>query len=121
MGFRRSFRILCTIFFVLSGCSRSTATAVIEPASLAAATQGQSYSQKLTVKADTPAFLLQITDGTLPAGLTLDEDPESETFGLISGVPTESGRFSVTVYAACLGTSVSGAEGIISYELLVNR
>ncbi|MBR0035781.1 MAG: putative Ig domain-containing protein, partial [Synergistaceae bacterium] len=54
-------------------------------------TTGKAYSLDITVSGTAP-FRWRITSGKLPGGLTL-----GETTGRISGTPTESGSFTVTI------------------------
>ena len=56
-----------------------------------------------------------ITNGTLPAGLTLSED------GLISGTPTASGTFNVTVSASVADNSANSATAKVTLNLVTER
>jgi uncharacterized repeat protein (TIGR01451 family) len=53
---------------------------------------GVAYSRQLTVTNGTAPFVWSISSGSLPAGMTL-----AASTGLLSGTPTESGSFPVTV------------------------
>ena len=65
----------------------------ISPASLPNATQGANYKQVLTAPICAIApFSYQVTSGTLPPGLTLNEFT-----GTISGIPTTQGVFNFVV------------------------
>lgn len=67
-------------------------TPVISTAALTSGTVGSAYSQTLTETGGTAAFTWLITGGALPAGLSL-----AGSTGIISGTPTASGTFSVTI------------------------
>lgn len=56
-----------------------------------AAQNGIAYTFQFTADGGTAPYTFEITSGDLPDGLTMDGD------GLISGTPTESGSFSITV------------------------
>ena len=59
---------------------------------LPSATTGLPYSQTLTVTGGTPPYLLSITTGGLPAGLSFNAGTST-----ISGTPTQGGAFTFTV------------------------
>ncbi len=82
----------------------------ITPANLTAATVGMSYSQQLSQTGGVGSVGWTISSGSLPVGMTLSGA------GLISGTPTMTGNFSVTVRA----TDSGGCYGEISYMLTVN-
>ena len=60
--------------------------------SLASAIQGQTYSAALTATSGEPLYSWSVSSGALPPGLGL-----SATSGVVSGIPTTSGRFAFTV------------------------
>ena len=64
---------------------------VITSSTLAAATEGTSYTQTLTASGGTLPYMWSITSGSLPAGLALSSG------GVISGTPTASGTYKITV------------------------
>ena len=61
------------------------------PCPLPGAKVGELYSIQLQASGGTPPYTFTITGGALPDGLTLDPD------GTISGTPTVSGPFSITI------------------------
>lgn len=65
----------------------------LDPATLANATVGSAYSQALTARGGTAPYSYAVTDGALPAGVTLG------TNGTLSGTPTAGGSYSFTVTA----------------------
>jgi hypothetical protein len=73
----------------------------IATSSLAAAAEGTSYSQTLRATGGTPGYLWSITNGNLPAGMSL-----AAGSGLISGTPTTSGTFTFTVTVSDSGNPV---------------
>jgi hypothetical protein len=77
-----------TIDFGIRGCP----TITVAPASLAAATQYQSYNQTLTASGAPGPFTWTITNGVLPPGLTLA--PATSTTATISGTPTAAANIS---------------------------
>jgi hypothetical protein len=66
-------------------------TLTITSSTLAAATVGTDYTQTLTASGGTLPYAWSITSGNLPAGLTLSSG------GVISGTPTASGTYRITV------------------------
>lgn len=69
------------------------------------------YSQTLVPAGGTAPYSFAITDGDLPAGLTLDEET-----GVLSGEPTESGTFTFDVTV----TDADGTEVTETLELAIN-
>jgi hypothetical protein len=86
-------------------------TIIIAPATLPAGTGGVAYSQMLTSSGGTPPYSYSGTG--FPNGINLSSS------GVISGTPTASGNFSVTVGA---GDSSSDGPfyGTIAYNLVIN-
>jgi hypothetical protein len=66
-------------------------TLTITSSTLAAATVGTAYNQTLAATGGTLPYTWSISSGSLPAGLTLT------TSGVISGMPTAAGTYSITV------------------------
>jgi hypothetical protein len=92
---------------------------VFAPAELPEAQAGQAYSATITVSENvTPVGGMSVDSRALPAGLefTFDETARAAT---LSGTPTETGTFKITVSAWCYGTNVSGQTGEREYELVV--
>ncbi|MBB3455021.1 hypothetical protein FHT86_003320 [Rhizobium sp. BK313] len=73
----------------------------IAPATLPAATVAAAYSQTITSSGGTSPYSYAVTAGALPNGLTLSAG------GVLSGTPTVSGTFNVTITA----TDSSGGSG----------
>lgn len=82
----------------------------INTQSLPAATQNSPYSQPLTAGSGNGALTWTVTDGSLPAGLSLNP-----ATGVIEGVPSATGSFPFTVKVADPAT-----DAIQSYSLVVN-
>lgn len=74
--------------------------------SLPIAVMGSNYTQQLLAAGGTSPYTWSVTGGTLPAGLSLNAGN-----GVISGAPSVSGNFSVTVTATDLGGS-SGSRAL---------
>uniref|UniRef100_UPI00292DD1E0 putative Ig domain-containing protein n=1 Tax=Pedobacter nototheniae TaxID=2488994 RepID=UPI00292DD1E0 len=68
-------------------------TITIAPATLASATMGSAYNQTVSASGGTAPYTYTIVAGSLPAGLTLN------SAGLLSGTPTVSGNFPITIKA----------------------
>ncbi len=77
----------------------------LSPASLPAAVKGQAYDQALTPSAGVSPFTFDLTGGALPDGITLSSD------GVVSGTPSVSGSFNLTVTV----TDANGCTGTGSY------
>ena len=92
---------------------------VFSPTELPEAQVSQVYSATITVSENvTPVGGMSVDISALPAGLefTFDETARAAT---ISGTPTETGTFKITVSAWCFGTNVSGQTGEHEYQLVV--
>jgi len=85
-------------------------TITVSPATLPAGTAGTAYSQTFTQTSGIGSITWALT-GTLPTGLTFD--PATAT---LSGTPTQTGSFSITVTA----TDANGCVGTRTYTLVIN-
>jgi hypothetical protein len=89
------------------------------PDALPDAQLGLPYEVKIAIGDNaTPAGEFSISEGTLPAGLSL-EKVEGEDAVRISGTPQQAGTFKFKVYVWCYGTNVSGQTGEKEYTLAV--
>ncbi len=89
-------------------------TIAIAPTTLPAATVAAAYNQTITASGGTSPYSYAITAGTLPAGLTLSSG------GVLSGTPTASGTFNVTITATDGSTGAGPFTGSSAYSLAVN-
>jgi len=89
--------------------SVGTASLTLLPSSLPAATQGTPYSQTITAVGGTAPYTFSVSQGPLPAGLTLS------SAGVLSGTPTASGSFGFILQA----TDVNGNTGFRTYSLVI--
>ncbi len=83
----------------------------VTTSSLPAATVGNFYSRTLTASGGVGPYIWNISNGALPAGLSLDS-----ASGTISGTPTVSGKSSFTVRV----TDKSGVTAVRSLSLTVS-
>lgn len=79
---------------------------------LANGRQGVAYAETLFASGGTGPYTFTLTDGALPAGVTLRAD------GFISGTPTQSGTFNFTVQVADSSPGSGLAEGGGLVELI---
>jgi hypothetical protein len=77
---------------------------VITPASLGDMTVGVPFTVSMSAAGGTAPYTFAVTDGALPAGLTLDED------GNITGTPSASGAYDVTITVTDSGLSPAAAS-----------
>jgi uncharacterized protein (TIGR03437 family) len=82
----------------------------ITPASLPTGTIGAVYNQTLTASGGAAPHSFMLSAGTLPNGLTLSSG------GALSGTPTQSGSFNLTVKA----TDANGCTGTRAYTLVIS-
>lgn len=88
-------------------------TLTITPATLPAAQMGIAYSRTVTASGGIAPYRFAVTAGALPGGLALNP-----TSGLISGTPTASGTFNVTITATD-STAGTAGSGSIAYAFAV--
>jgi hypothetical protein len=88
------------------GCNPVT----VDPASIAAGTAGTPYSQAFTQSGGAGTITWSLT-GALPNGVTFNT-----ATGVLSGTPTQTGNFPITVTA----TDANGCLGSRGYTLVVN-
>ena len=92
---------------------------VFAPAELPEAQVGKAYAASISISGNvTPVGSMSVDSSTLPTGLEFSFD-ETTRAATISGTPTVSGTFKITVSAWCYGTNVSGQTGEHEYELVV--
>jgi hypothetical protein len=90
-----------------------------QPAVLPDAQLNAPYEAQITISDNaTPVIDFTVSDGALPAGLTLQK-VEGQDVARIFGSPTESGTFKFTVFVYCYGTNVSGQVGDQQYSVTV--
>jgi hypothetical protein len=75
----------------LSGYMGALSQLAVSTTTLPGGTTGQQYSAQLAATGGEPPYSWTITSGTLPAGLTMT------SAGLISGIPTATGTFPISV------------------------
>jgi hypothetical protein len=83
----------------------------VNPANIPSGTTGSPYSQTFTQSGGSGTVTWSLS-GTLPTGMSFDT-----TTGVLSGTPTQTGTFSITVTA----TDGNGCPGGRPYTLVVNR
>ncbi|HET6896991.1 MAG TPA: putative Ig domain-containing protein, partial [Vicinamibacteria bacterium] len=86
------------------------ATVTVNPATVPNGTAGSPYSQTFTQSGGVGTITWSLT-GTLPTGLSFDT-----ATGVLSGTPTQTGSFPITVTA----TDVNGCFGRRAYTLVVD-
>jgi uncharacterized protein (TIGR03437 family) len=82
----------------------------INPSALPAGLVGVAYNQTFTQTGGAGNVTFSLSAGTLPTGLTLS------SAGALSGTPTQSGNFNITVKA----TDANGCMGTRDYTLVIN-
>ncbi|MES2835159.1 MAG: IPT/TIG domain-containing protein [Pseudomonadota bacterium] len=92
----------------------AAATVVVTPTSLPAASRGFAYSQSFSATGGTGPYTFSLQSGPLPAGVTLSAT------GVLSGTPTVTGSFPITVRATDSSTGTGPYFGDVSLTLVVN-
>jgi large repetitive protein len=94
---------------IYSASSPSSSTLTISPTGLSNAIVGTYYSQRLAATDGSGSYTFTVSDGSLPAGLSLS------TAGVISGTPTTASTYSFTVKA----TDEASRTGTKTYSIAV--
>jgi hypothetical protein len=111
--------VFASISCIFPGPATEPAPLKIDPDSLLDAQTGVAYEAEIRVSQNiTPVYIIYISSGALPAGLTLTY-VERKDVATITGIPTESGTFTFTISVHCLGTMRNGQVGEKEYTLLV--
>jgi hypothetical protein len=101
----------CTATASTSVISTTAAVTIINP-TLSPATVGQAVNQPFVASGGTAPYSYSVASGNLPPGLGL------ASTGVLSGTPTQSGSFTITVR----GQDVSSCSGVSApYVLTVNE
>lgn len=95
---------------VVLQCAGMCPTIVLSPASLPGASSGAVYSQQITATGGTSPYTFSALASSLPPGMTFTED------GLLSGTPTSTGSYPITVHAY----DYNECEGTADYTLVVS-
>lgn len=85
-------------------------TITLAPSTLPNGTLGFAYTNNVTASGGPTPFSFAVTSGSVPTGLTFNND------GTWNGTPTASGTFNFTVTA----TAASGCTGSRAYTVLIN-
>ncbi|WP_198665920.1 MULTISPECIES: putative Ig domain-containing protein [unclassified Sphingomonas] len=89
-------------------------TLALTPANLPAGTVGTSYAATLAATGGTPGYTYAVSAGALPTGVTLDAKT-----GALSGTPTASGSFAVTITATDSSTGAGPYSATRAYTIAV--
>ncbi len=90
--------------------SISPATVTLSPPTLPTAVRGGDYSVQIDAAGGTAPYSFSVTNGALPAGLSLYDD------GFLDGAPGATGTYTFTVTAV----DANGASGSRTYTLTVD-
>jgi uncharacterized protein YhjY with autotransporter beta-barrel domain len=90
------------------------APTVTSASTLPAASRGFAYSQTLTASGGTGPYSFALQSGALPGGITLSAG------GVLSGTPTVTGSFPITVRITDSSTGAGPYSGDVSLTLVVN-
>jgi hypothetical protein len=114
--------ILLLVALVTQACGTGRPALLFEPAELPAGMVGLPYAATVTViQNETPVGDIYLSSGQLPAGLLLEfVRGAANATAQITGTPTVSGSFPVTIAAWCLGTNVSGQTGEKTYTIVIS-
>ncbi|WP_053253257.1 putative Ig domain-containing protein [Ensifer adhaerens] len=85
----------------------------VSPTSLPGGTVGVAYSQTISASGGTTPHTFAVTAGALPAGITLAAD------GTLSGTPTASGTFNITIRATDHSTGTGPYFSEQNYALVI--
>jgi hypothetical protein len=94
---------------IFVSCGAVCPTITLSPPTLPGGSQGTAYSQQISAVGGQAPYTFAVTTGTLPAGITLT------TGGLLSGTPTVSGSFPITITA----TDANTCTGSQAYTLVI--
>ena len=93
------------------GAATTCPTITLSPATLSAGTVGATYSNTITASGGIPAYSYAVTEGGLPAGLSLAAG------GALTGTPTAAGSTNFTVTAI----DANGCSGSSNYTINVTE
>ena len=85
------------------------ATITVNPATLSGGTLGLAYNQTVTAAGGVAPYSFAVTQGALPAGLTLNG-----TTGEITGTPTSAGTASFRLTATGTGGCTGSRQYVVS-------
>ena len=103
-------------------CSWPQRSLAFSPKELPKAQLGKGYRAVIHVSHNrTPIEGVWLKQGSLPHGLTLEQDREhGGDDQIIHGVPKETGTFAFTMEVGCFGTSTEGQVGEKAYTIEVH-
>ena len=129
----RKLLLALPLFTLLTGCEALLAGNMITscllrsepellPESLPDGRVGVAYAQSIRIiNADTPAHGFYVSDATpLPEGLRMQHQ-DREAQGLIVGVPTQAGTYSIRITARTYGTQCTGQHAERRYSLHITE